>query len=356
MDDYSTPPPSNSSAAIPLHLIYFDDAKINIALSCFTFVAGVLTLLMNCFIYMFYVNRSRSALFDKLFMFLAAVDGVTGISAILQSFTLLTILLNQDAALSVLLPITYFFSAVSFHVSVFYNVLLAVSRTISLVSPFFRLHAVAIYIVAMLYPLLWAGLAIYEIISVLDNYSARVDHINYLLISPLCGSELIYNFNEDFPSSLYYILLLGIPYVIPSLVCSVCCITTFVSMREHAGLVGDGAAGDRSKRRATITVFQLSIVFFICNTLFFITELTLQLLDPDQVVPLEMYIVYSSANLLPFLNSLINPIILIYRGSNLQVYIKRSVSLQSYTRRPTKNDSRAGSMVGSHLQFRATSM
>ena len=79
----------------------------------------------------------------------------------------------------------------------------------------------------------------------------------------------------------------------------------------------------KSTSRATVTILQLTLAFFICNTLYFTTEFTLEAWGPEHFGH-ETYLVYLASNFLPFLNSLINPVILIHRGTSLQNHLKKT--------------------------------
>ena len=341
----TTQPTTTLYQSIPLELIHFNNSNLNITIAILAFFVGSITVTLNTRLCFYYYKRS-SLIYEKLFLILSAVDATTGLAALLQSATFVGILSNQKSFVSGALTVTYLLSAVSFHVSVFYNVLLAVCRTVILACPFFQFHLKTLYTISVLYPVLMIMLTVYELNSVYTNYPALVDKVMYLLISPLCGSEIIYNHFPDFNDLGYYILLLGIPFVLPSIICLVCCICASIFLRRSdkrdvarirykmsCTSVGKNIqnGGRRfTNSRATVTILQLSIAFFICNTLYFTTEFTLQALNPEHL-PHEMYLVYVAGNFLPFLNSLINPVILIQRGTHLQAYIKKS-SKELFTR------------------------
>ena len=314
---------------IPLHLLQLSHARLNIALAALTFLVGLITLTLNLLLVAYYLRRARTAkLYDRLFLLLAIVDAATGLTALLQSITLVSAIESERGVLTVVMGMMYMLGAVAFHVSAFYNVLLAVCRTVSLVSPFMEFRLGWLYACALGYPVLWLVLAVYEVFSVYTNYPAPVDRINFLLLAPLCGSELIYNAAPNFPGAAYFIILLGIPYVLPSLVCLVCCVVALHTLQQGGGRVSVHSASIKDNRtrchtrsRATVTILQLSAAFFVCNTIYFTTELTLQVVDPS-LMEWESYLVYSTANILPLLNSVINPAILIKRGTQLRSFIR----------------------------------
>ncbi|KAL5249221.1 hypothetical protein ACHWQZ_G018171 [Mnemiopsis leidyi] len=334
----TTQPTTTLYLGIPLEQIRFDHSTLNITIAIFAFFVGSITVILNTRLCFYYYKKS-SLIYEKLFLILSVVDATTGLAALLQSVTFVGILTDQKRFVSVVLTVTYLLSAVSFHVSVFYNVLLAVCRTVILACPFFQFHLKSLYSISILYPILMIMLTIYEVNSVYTNNPDLVGKVMYLLISPLLGSEIIYNHFPDFNNLGYYILLLGLPFVLPSIICLVCCICASIFLRRSskrdvarvrykmscnsAGKNFQNGARKFTNSRATVTILQLSIAFFICNTLYFTTEFTLQALNPDHL-PHEMYLVYLAGNFLPFLNSLINPVILIQRGTHLQAYIKKS--------------------------------
>ncbi|XP_063691307.1 uncharacterized protein LOC134823704 [Bolinopsis microptera] len=327
--------------SIPLQLIYFHHNNFNVVLAITIFLLGSVILVLNTLL-CFYYYKKNAIVYEKLFFLLSAVDATTGLAALLQSATFIGILTGSETFVSVVLTVTYVISAVSFHVSVFYNVLLAVCRTVVLSCPFFKFKLRILYCISAFYPVVMVMLAVYEVNSVYINYHSLIDKIMFLIISPLCGSELIHNYYPDFNDLGYYLLLLGIPFVLPSLICLVCCICATIYLmratkrdsarkkyRMKSSKTGENLRRRRkTNSRATVTILQLSTAFFICNTLYFTTEFTLQAWNPGHI-PHEMYLVYVAANFLPFLNSLINPVILINRGTHLQKYIKRHLEMFS---------------------------
>ena len=327
-----------SSNIIHMDDIYFNSSSLNIIIAVFLFLLGTIIVALNTPLCIHYYKRN-AIIYEKLFLFLSAVDATTGLAALLQSATFVAILTNNKTLVSVFLTVTYILSAVSFHVSVFYNVLLVLCRTVTLASPFFHFRLAIIYTISAFYPLLWFILAVYDVIEVYLNDSDVATRVLFLLISPLCGSEMIYNLDDSFNDLGYYVLLLGIPFVLPSLICLVCCVIAFSTLiinskknsviKRHNVKVAENVKRFVRRRhykryaRATVTILQLSIVFFMCNTVYFITEFTLQAWNPEKLLDHENYLVYTAANILPFLNSAINPAIFIKRGTKLQHFVKR---------------------------------
>ena len=317
------------------------DFNLNVVITVTIFLLGSIILVLNTLL-CFYYYKKNAIVYEKLFFLLSAVDATTGLAALLQSATFIGILTGSETFVSVVLTVTYVISAVSFHVSVFYNVLLAVCRTISLAYPFYCFRLKFLYLASGLYPILMIILSVYEVVSVYLNNSALVNRITLLLIFPLCGSEMINNFDPYFDDLGYYLLLLGVPFVLPSLICATCCIFALISLKKSsqermsgctprrndskAGCIDSVVIENHSMNvRATNTIIQLSTAFFICNTLYFTIEFILHAWNPVELIQYENYIVYTAANILPILNSIINPAILINRGTKLQTFIRKAI-------------------------------
>eukprot|EP00116_Pleurobrachia_bachei_P013464 sb/3473726/ len=83
--------------------------------------------------------------------------------------------------------------------------------------------------------------------------------------------------------------------------------------------MGNKAAQRNNK--ITLTILQLTLIFVVCNTAHTITLMVLEILRPEQSLSV-WYTLYCSSNLLPFLNSLLNPCILIIRGKTLRNHVK----------------------------------
>ena len=110
-------------------------------------------------------------------MILAACDFVSGLTALLQAGIMKEkyyLLINGIQKFSVdekyFLLISYILAAVTRRTSIFYNLILAVIRTINIVQPFYLIRTKYVIISAVLYPILWVG------ISIADNViTLRVD-------------------------------------------------------------------------------------------------------------------------------------------------------------------------------------
>ena len=330
-----------TTTSVPLHLVGFNCMPLNVIIILLTITGGAITVFLNSTIFKYHKSR-HDCILNKIFMFLASIDTLMGFASLHHGITLFFMTLNCGKAVQLVLPLTAMLSSVSTHVSTFYNVLLAVTRTTIILSPFCTFNRPLIYLVAFLYPLFWSAMSVYEIYSVHVMYSNyTIDHVDMLMLSPMTGSELIYNVsNNNAPNYVYFILLLGIPFVVPSVIGLACCVMTLAALKRSCSKVKKVPSDsfDGSMTRATITVVLLTAVFFICNSLFFAIEYSLQTFGTADVFPYEMYIVYFSGNILPFINSLVNPLILIYRGSMLQAYLReiiRSRSTENYIFRTT---------------------
>ena len=119
-------------------------------------------------------------------------------------------------------------------------------------------------------------------------------------------------------STANYSIWICVPYVIPAVICIACFI-----VQAHKLLRKTEVSSDVNKR-ITITIFYLSGVFFICNTAMFVTCIVWIALPANQQDFLLLCVAgHFSNNILGFVNSAMNPIILILRGRDLQRFARR---------------------------------
>ena len=124
-----------------------------------------------------------------------------------------------------------------------------------------------------------------------------------------------------------FIVIKGIPFVIPSLLSIFCmCVQTY-----HLILRSRVARQSTISRRITITILYLTLTFVFCNIPDFVINLVIlgaiRIRDSD--ISIFMCMVFVSGVILPYINSLLNPLILICRGSTLRAFAAGQVPCRS---------------------------
>jgi hypothetical protein len=149
----------------------------------------------------------------------------------------------------------------------------------------------------------------------------------YLLVAPNAGSEIIIKaipgILEKF-QPLIFMLCTGVPYFLPSLITIVCCGVQIHALKSTSS-VGNKSADRNTK--ITTTILQLTLLFVVCNTAHSITLLIFELTLPKRDLWV-WYTLYIVSNILPFLNSLLNPCILITRGKTLRDFVKSTIGVR----------------------------
>ena len=108
------------------------------------------------------------------------------------------------------------------------------------------------------------------------------------------------------------------PFFLPSFICVICCVVQCYRLLRRS--VSERVSA--RNRRITVTVLQLTLLFFCCNTVHFTTVFMTDYFTNTAQLQ-HMYSIYITGNMLPFLNSFLNPVILITRGRSLTHFVQK---------------------------------
>ena len=252
---------------------------------------------------------------------------------------------EEDTGLKILLPILYFLTSLTARVSVFLSTMIAVVRTLNITLPTYRTNK-KLVVFALMFCVVWwlvflSGDMIYYKTQLDKSPLTFLFMFNFYLTVPTPGhyfTEKIFQgmgiplFSESL--GIYsFLLYTGIPFVLPTLVCILCmCIQIW-----HLATKGlQNGNNQQFKKDITITILLLTSVFTICNVLYVTVVFAKRV---SGIYTGSEYLEYSLKNMLPYVNSLLNPIILIIRGSSLRTFVKNKI--QNITRcRYCRGDSR----------------
>ena len=270
----------------------------------------------------------------RLYTLIAAYDIVSGVGSILSAVTLILLMYDQLSAVAYVLPIAYSMTGLATFVPVLSTVSLAVVRTINILLPFYTVNRRALYCVIVAYQVAWLPLLVYECFSVYMVWPRIETRVYYLFISRMVGGEVIFYLDEHWKflsnatqTSVPLFLCVGVPFVLPSVICLVCAVTQVVAL--HRGTMS--SKGRVTNRRITITVVMLTAAFTVCNSAGFLVVFSVLHLSPDlaKIKRWELYMTFISGTMLPVINSLLNPLILISRGERLRQYFANIYSRPS---------------------------
>ena len=199
--------------------------------------------------------------------------------------------------------------------SIYYNVILAVARTINIIQPFYLIRKKWVILFAVFYPLLWTCISLVDLITMLSIGAGTVYVIFY---HPLAGMCMIHSGCY----MLTLILLLGIPFAIPVIIMMICgAIQCYSLINQHTVIINAGNVSREIKR--TVTILLITVVCIICNMAYLVFWcLTWYTFDVGNT---RFIVLYTLSTTLPFINSSINPLILITRGNAIKQYVIRSV-------------------------------
>ena len=284
-------------------------------------ILSVITIVLNIFVINFYRTK-KTSLVPLLYSMIAGADILTGLGVIHQSIaiSLFTRDIISESTLDYNTVVCYTLTQLSYRSSVFYNLVLAVSRTVVILRPFHRINTKTVLLVCVLYVIPWiiiAGIDIYQLHVVCGVYTPV-----YMTL-PLMGTGLIF-IMEHFEEHLkifvrtLFVLLVVLPFVIPVILIIITCIIQVVSVNRPSQFPVSS-----NQRHVTITVIMMSTLFVICNSglygfFFTIIGHTSSNYGHFEVSNYYFIAVTICSTVLPMINTSINPVIIISRSGELK--------------------------------------
>ena len=298
-----------------------------ITLTTFTVVVGVISVILNGFVIVYFYKK-RQEIGPLLYVILAGCDFLSGILAFVHACFIDYILSDSwwgDHGYKVwILAISYIATTVTSRTSIFYNVLLAVSRTINITHPFYLIKKKWVIVSAALYPLFWGCISVADFILGVRVYGWDFAYESFA--APLPGNCII---NNDCGANtnatqltVESTILLGPPFMLPIIIMITCASIQIGWLLKN--IIVTDASTQSQQKSMTVTILLITVVCLICNLaylmfwyLFHITDLAKELSYISFGI-----IVYACSTTLPFLNAAINPLILVARGSGLREYLR----------------------------------
>ena len=307
---------NNTAPAIKAGLEpYFSAAAPCIILSVITIVLNIHVFVMN------FYRTKKTSLVPLIYSMIAGADILTGLGVIHQSIaiSLFTRDIISESTLDSNTVVCYTLTQLSYRSSVFYNLVLAVSRTVVILRPFHKINTKTVLLVCVLYPIPWiiiAGIDIYQLHVVCGVYT----HVFMTL--PLMGTGMIFimgHFEEHLKIfvQILFVLLVVLPFVIPVILIIITCIIQVVSVNRPSQFPANS-----NQRHVTITVIMMSTLFVICNSglygFFFSIIGHSSNYGHFEVSNYYFIAVTICSTVLPMINASINPVIIISRSGELK--------------------------------------
>ncbi|KAL5268344.1 hypothetical protein ACHWQZ_G002269 [Mnemiopsis leidyi] len=337
----------------------WDQSWFIITTSVLCFALFISVMFLNSLVLKHYIKKYKE-LIPLLYTSMSLCDIGNGISALLTGTILLMILCNyrsnQDTypATSLMAKMTYIIFSLTSRVSIFFNTVLVAIRTIHVVFPTHVISRNRVMVVLVAGQVIWIFIAAFDVVGLqhilpyFDRTAVIVNEttrpvtkytvlIDSMVVNPLTGFFVLYYIYDkmcnvlNFNVIAVYVLVKGIPFVLPSAMSIACMLiqTYFLIIRSRVG------RHSAVSRRITVTVLYLTIIFVVCNIPDFVLNLVCLNVIAIPVKHLSAYmcVTFVSSVMLPFVNSLLNPLVLLMRGSSLKQsvmgYLCRSGSFRS---------------------------
>ena len=201
----------------------------------------------------------RKKLVTSIFMLIAACDMLTAFGSVLRSVPAVIYLLDSNARIPNGLNGLYVpFLETSYACSVFFNVVLSVTKTINIANPFYRINKKVVRVILLIGACSWTILQIAYFFFVFSNLLKDVDREDrcpaqwerlMLFIRPKCSSRALIDI-------IYEILT----FALPSVIVLVCMVIQMYSIRNRVELSAESS-------HINMTVFLVSMLFVISTLL-----------------------------------------------------------------------------------------
>ena len=303
---------------------YYDTSIPSILLS-------FMTVILNIFVINYY-RKSELTTVPLLYTSIAIADILCAIGVTHQAIAMSLFVkevISEDT-LSFNSMIFYSLIQISYRCSVFYNLLLAVTRTIMILRPFHQIKIGIVKAACILYVLPWVVLSVINMYQFhfTDKYQAKtfVDQIYNNLLYMASGLGVLLNLSnptaDEYRVKFFTLVTLPdvISFLIPVMVITASCTIQVISLHRSSQFPASS-----NQRHVTITVTLMSTLFVLCNSAFYVylTVMCVHFItDHPNVEKLRKDYTAKIAILgtvFPILNAALNPVIIVSRSSGLRV-------------------------------------
>jgi hypothetical protein len=329
-------------------------------------VVGLTVIFLNTLVGHFYRKGKRSTA-ALLYIYLTSWDVTIGVTAVTHAiYMIVTVIIDVQSnveAVKILVCGVYVVTNVAVRMSVFANTVLSVVRTINIALPFYQVRRKSLHIAYWMCFAVLLAFCASDIKFTLKRTNQNglaipfPEFRNDLLFNPALGASILEELHlvqkvQRVQELMRDTLVSNGFFHLASLIALACLAAqsrillsnSFNSMRTDAarrsaaetstdqpdeqrpGTKPGESERRNSEMRTTITIIQLTTVFCLCNTAYTVfviwifSNLSRNLSsEPPISNRLASYI---TSTFVPFLNSLINPLILIMRSEGLRHYVK----------------------------------
>ena len=290
--------------------------EMKIYLGVPSILLSIMTITLNIFVIKFYWRRELTIV-PLLYNMIDLLDIISGIASIyLYGFVLLHN--NFETFNDHVMVVTSFLGQISNRCSVFCNLVLAVSRTIMILKPFYQINVKVAKLTCILYAVPWIilyGLNVHQFHS---DYAQTIYDFGFLMGVGL--GRIIFSLTETgHISNIVLILPDLMAFIIPVIIVIITCIIQMVTLHRSSQFPATS-----NQRHVTITVLLMSALFVFCNSplpAYMTATLAENLYHSSQFYALAVIF----ATLLPMLNGAFNPVIIITRSNSMRTKFSNSL-------------------------------
>ena len=347
--------------------------EFNAVIIAVTIILCAGAVFLNLSIMTYYWPKIKN-LIPFLYFILSSSDFVTGVCAGIHSIIFITIIALKNSGYNpifwLIIP-SYFLTVVTFKVSAFVSMIFSVIRTINIVSPFSRVKRKPAIISIFVWLFIWLAVSSLEIglivkqARIAKSLSPQTKIAETALIGYFYqpnkgkvfqnslmdgafgrgGDRADNDLNKGSPDTAEECLI-GIIYTAsPVFLCaSITLIATIIQvifLLKSSGAVTSDPEGDmRSKKKISVTIILIGALFIVCST-FTLYQPLCNCYEGQSSSFSYLPIAYVTGYISFFLNSALNPLILVLRVSQLRAYMWGILTCRSQTHgRPAHAESR----------------
>lgn len=310
----------------------------------FNLILGVVAILLNCRLYQFY-HRAPSSIAALLYLFLAGWDISVGVSALLHAlYFLFTGYVDPEKTYTtthlVLLSGLYLTTTTTIRGSVCSNVVLSVVRCINISSPFYPIEKRLLKCSYFVFPVIFLGISWYDVYNQLSRLLGSTEAVDInvsvltLMLNPSPGSSIIDHFIKGTEQRMLIKLYVsnGLFHVGTLLAITCLILQLRVVLGRPKLRTNKDSKQNKSGVRTATTICLLTTAFCACNMGFTVTVVATTAgteFTKASVTEAHIILFYVTSVMLQFLNSILNPAILILRVGDLREFI-----VKKFGRRP----------------------
>ena len=271
---------------------------------------GLSTIISNGFIIGFYQDKWKQIV-PLMYNMIAICDSVTGVVTVCHACIFTFGLVHSEKGRRYIYPVVYTILQTITRTSLFYNTMLAVVRTINITRPFYRINKHVMVCCAIFFPLFFGLIFMIDVFVIYyEDYFIDIfpGHVILYTIMPRATDYRI-----TFGVAL---IIFGIPLVLPVIISLICAVVQIHSILKPSVI----SPPSNRERRMTMTIIMLTLVCLICNipyTLYlYLLYSNFLIMGRDRLI--YFYVLHT---LLPFIQAILNPTILLQRGEALRTFV-----------------------------------